>query len=79
MSPNLARPCCPLSFPFSNEVGGLAAVFERLSTVSIPHEIIAVHDGSTDGTRNAIEAIAPIHEGIADVVYGSRLMEDLVC
>jgi glycosyltransferase involved in cell wall biosynthesis len=47
--------------PVFNEAGTVAAVIERLLTIefSAPREIIVVNDGSTDGTRAALERMMP--------------------
>ena len=47
--------------PVFNEAGTVAAVIDRLLTIefSAPREIIIVNDGSTDGTRAALERIRP--------------------
>jgi glycosyltransferase involved in cell wall biosynthesis len=48
--------------PVYNESSTIAAVIERLRTVPLPldREIIVVNDGSTDGTRAALEALEGI-------------------
>jgi glycosyltransferase involved in cell wall biosynthesis len=47
--------------PVFNEAGTVAAVIDRLLTIEFPapSEIIIVNDGSTDGTRAALERIQP--------------------
>jgi glycosyltransferase involved in cell wall biosynthesis len=47
--------------PVFNEAGTVAAVIERLLTIefSAPREIIVVNDGSSDGTRAALERLTP--------------------
>ncbi len=111
--------------PVYNEVGTLEEILRRVRAVDIPKEIILVDDGSTDGSRDLLEALgqdedvhvffhpenrgkgaairtgieqaqrdaviiqdadleydpeeypallAPIADGLADVVYGSRFI-----
>ena len=54
-------PLVSIIVPVFNEAGTVAAVVERLLTIafSAPSEIIVVNDGSTDGTRAALERLQP--------------------
>ena len=47
--------------PVFNEAGTVTAVIERLLTIEFPapREIIVVNDGSTDGTRAALDRMPP--------------------
>jgi glycosyltransferase involved in cell wall biosynthesis len=47
--------------PVYNEAGTIAAVIDRLLTIDLPidREIIVVNDGSSDGTRKALDARPP--------------------
>jgi glycosyltransferase involved in cell wall biosynthesis len=121
-------PLISIIVPVFNEAGTVAAVVDRLLTIDLPapREIIVINDGSSDGTRAALDAlpgspavtivhsnenrgkghavraglaasrgsvvaiqdadleldpaqlvslVAPILEGEADVVYGSRFLD----
>jgi glycosyltransferase involved in cell wall biosynthesis len=58
--------------PVFNEAGTVAAVIERLLTVEFPapREIIVVNDGSTDGTRAALERMTP--DAAVQIVHVER-------
>jgi glycosyltransferase involved in cell wall biosynthesis len=47
--------------PVFNEAATVTAVVERLLTInfSVPREILVINDGSTDGTRAALERMTP--------------------
>jgi glycosyltransferase involved in cell wall biosynthesis len=47
--------------PVYNESATIGAVIDRLLTIDLPldREIIVVNDGSTDGTRATLDAVAP--------------------
>jgi glycosyltransferase involved in cell wall biosynthesis len=54
-------PLVTIIVPVFNEAGTVAAVIERLLAIDFPapKEIIIINDGSTDGTRAALERMPP--------------------
>jgi len=54
------EPKLTIVMPVYNEAGAVAGVIEaiRAAGVAVPHEIVAVDDGSTDGTGAVLEKIA---------------------
>ncbi len=59
--------------PVYNEAGTVAQVIERLLAIDlpIPREIIVVNDGSTDRTREVLDAF-PERPGLLRIVHASR-------
>lgn len=53
-------PLISIIVPVYNEAGTVAAVIDRLLTIDLPapREIIVVNDGSRDGTREVLDALA---------------------
>jgi len=56
--------------PVYNEAGTVRQVIERLLQIPLPaaREIIVINDGSTDGTREVLDGIAPV-EGVLSIVH----------
>jgi glycosyltransferase involved in cell wall biosynthesis len=67
-----AEPLVSIIVPVFNEAGTVVAVIERLQTIEFPaaREIIVVNDGSTDGTRAALERM-PSNPGV-QVIHADR-------
>ena len=58
--------------PVYNESGTVKQVIERLLQIPLPaaREIIVVNDGSTDGTREVLDGLAPV-EGVLSIVHAA--------
>jgi glycosyltransferase involved in cell wall biosynthesis len=58
---HVPAPLISIIVPVFNEAGTVAAVIDRLLAIDLPapREIIVVNDGSSDGTRAALDALPP--------------------
>ena len=58
--------------PVFNEAGTVRQVIERLLQIPLPasREIIVVNDGSTDGTKDVLDGIAPV-DGVLSIVHAA--------
>jgi len=65
-------PLVSIIVPVFNEAGTVTIVIDRLLQVDLPvaREIIVVNDGSTDGTRAALERMAP--NPVISLVHSER-------
>jgi glycosyltransferase involved in cell wall biosynthesis len=65
-------PLVSIIVPVFNEAATVAVVIDRLLNIDLPapREIIVVNDGSTDGTRAALESMTP--NSIVRVIHADR-------
>ena len=65
-------PLVSIIVPVFNEAGTVVIVIDRLLHIELPvaREIIVVNDGSTDGTRAALEYMSP--NSLVSVIHGDR-------
>ncbi len=66
------QPLVSIIVPVFNEAKTVSIVIERLLNIDLPspREIIVVNDGSTDGTRAALERIAP--NSAVSIIHSDR-------
>ena len=55
--------------PVYNEFDTIEMLLERVMSVGLAGEIIIIDDGSTDGTRNLLQELAPAHEIIHLILH----------
>jgi glycosyltransferase involved in cell wall biosynthesis len=70
--PEPARDLISIIVPVFNEARTVRQVIERLLQIPLPapREIIVVNDGSTDGTRQVLDAI-PAIDGVLSIVHAA--------
>jgi glycosyltransferase involved in cell wall biosynthesis len=70
--PTPASDLISIIVPVYNEARTVRHVIERLLQIPLPaaREIVVVNDGSTDGTRDVLEGIAPV-EGVLSIVHAA--------
>jgi len=70
--PESASELISIIVPVYNEARTVRQVIERLLQIPLPapREIIVVNDGSTDGTREVLDSIAPV-DGVLSIVHAS--------
>jgi len=71
-----AKPRVSILIPVYNEAEYLPALIARLLAVPlwehVPIEIVAVDDGSTDGSAEALEELTRLHPGAMQVIHHGR-------
>ncbi len=71
-----ANPRVSILIPVYNEAAFLPALIARLLAVplweSVPIEMVAVDDGSTDGSAESLEELARLHPGVIRVFHHGR-------
>ena len=70
MAPVSSSELISIVVPVYNEAGTVRQVIDRLLQIPLPapREIIVVNDGSTDGTREVLDGIAPV-DGVLSIVH----------
>ena len=66
------QPLITIIVPVYNEARTVRHVIERLLQIPLPaaREIIVVNDGSTDGTKEVLDGIAPV-DGVLSIVHAA--------
>jgi glycosyltransferase involved in cell wall biosynthesis len=69
----VSPPLLSIVVPVYNEEHTVAAVIDRLLAIDLPiaREVVVVNDGSTDGTRAALDEVAP-RPGVLQIVHAAR-------
>lgn len=72
----VSKPSVAVAIPAYNEADGIAGFVSEIDRALHPHAgslaVVVVDDASTDGTREALEAVAPSLQGSLEIVVNER-------